>query len=381
MHTCHRMLTALTVASLLLVAVSAHAGTLFVPGDYPTIQQALDAALPGDDVLVGPGTYAQSTNGESFPLNMQDDVPLSSQSGPDVTTIDAEGSSRVVTCDGVSATIQGFTITGGYASGVAPNDTGGGLLCRNSHVTLIDCRFIGNVADYEGGGICGDSVGGQCSLTVLYCVFIGNDGGLNGGGINASFVNPLLIHGSDFYDNHVIDHGGGFACFDSPARVDSCLFAGNRSELSGGGANVMGGGVQEFVGCTFAENWAASTGSAVQLGFGRSATALEHSIFSFNDGGQAISGGPSTMICCDVYGNPGGDWTPNISGWYGMNGNDSLDPLFCWTENLDPYTLFDESPCAPGNTPGCGLIGARGVGCTASPVQVSTWGAVKALYR
>jgi hypothetical protein len=34
--------------------------TLTVPGDHPTIQEAVDAAQPGDTVLVGPGTYREA---------------------------------------------------------------------------------------------------------------------------------------------------------------------------------------------------------------------------------------------------------------------------------------------------------------------------------
>lgn len=39
---------------------AAHAAKLHVPKDFPTIQQAIDAAAPGDVILVAPGTYPET---------------------------------------------------------------------------------------------------------------------------------------------------------------------------------------------------------------------------------------------------------------------------------------------------------------------------------
>ena len=45
------------VFSLLAGVQAVLASTLHVPAQYPTIQDGLDAAMPGDIVLVAPGTY------------------------------------------------------------------------------------------------------------------------------------------------------------------------------------------------------------------------------------------------------------------------------------------------------------------------------------
>jgi hypothetical protein len=44
-------------ALFVLGAVEAHATNIRIPGDQPTIQAGLDAAVAGDTVLVGCGTY------------------------------------------------------------------------------------------------------------------------------------------------------------------------------------------------------------------------------------------------------------------------------------------------------------------------------------
>jgi hypothetical protein len=46
-------------------APGASGTTLEVPGDHPTIQAAVDAAEPGDLILVGPGTYAEEVSVET----------------------------------------------------------------------------------------------------------------------------------------------------------------------------------------------------------------------------------------------------------------------------------------------------------------------------
>jgi hypothetical protein len=57
------------------------------------------------------------------------------------------------------------------------------------------------------------------------------------------------------------------------------------------------------------------------------------------------------------------------------------DPLFCDLADED-LTLRGDSPCLPANNPWGELIGAHEQGCEAPiPVEDTSWGAVKALYR
>jgi len=90
------------------------------------------------------------------------------------------------------------------------------------------------------------------------------------------------------------------------------------------------------------------------------------------------------VACNNSWGNIEWDYHPDCDS-LGVSGNISENPLFC-RPDLDDYSIASESPCAPENSGGCGLIGAFDVGCTATSVQeahhVQTdWGSIKKLFR
>jgi hypothetical protein len=68
--------------------------------------------------------------------------------------------------------------------------------------------------------------------------------------------------------------------------------------------------------------------------------------------------------------------------------NFEMDPQFCGGPGSGNYFIQSDSPCAPGNAPppldeicGLRLIGALPVGCGTVPVEHTTWGRIKSMYR
>jgi Right handed beta helix region len=242
---------------------------LNVPDFYTTIQFALDAASPGDTVMVAPGTYSEHD------LAMKSGVVLLGQPGETANTvIDGNALGPVINCIGVDAdaTIGNFTITNG------DNGTGGGIYCFDSHLQIANCILHSNHAG-EGGAIYFD---------------------------NAS---PTLEN-LTIYGNEVIGYGGGLLCNNSTPYIQNTIIA--------------------------------------------------------NNGGQAVhcssNPGIPTLVCCNLFGNTGGDWHGAIQDQGGMNNNISSDPMFCSPDDYNFKIQYD-SPCGEEQNPACDLIGACPVGC------------------
>ncbi|MBN1669735.1 MAG: right-handed parallel beta-helix repeat-containing protein [Kiritimatiellae bacterium] len=136
-----------------VLVTPAAAAVLYVPGTYPTIQQTLDAASPGDTILVAPGTYT-----ENLAWPSTDGIRLIGVAGWAGTTIDGTGNGRVVVLGrGLTraTVLKGFTVTGGRMN--TPTNLGCGILVQDSSPTIRGNLIAGNVGDgiswSHGGGI------------------------------------------------------------------------------------------------------------------------------------------------------------------------------------------------------------------------------------
>jgi hypothetical protein len=180
---------------------------------YLAIQDALDDPffLPGDIVLVWPGTYVENVNTGGVESH------LVAVEGPAVTTIDGGGLGPAVDlslADGSSVT--GFTITGGTAQ------FGGGVtLFGTDSATLTRNVITGNSA-LSGGGLAA------------------------GGGIDAYNSNSLTITDNLVVGNHADGRGGGIhleECFGSEVSFNTV--AGNSV---GTGGSSYGAGIALWLG-------------------------------------------------------------------------------------------------------------------------------------
>jgi len=248
------------VLVLLSAGQAADGGIIKVPLEYPTIQAAIDSASNGDEIWVSPGIYNEAINFNGKA------VRLSSMSGPDVTTIDANGIAgayHVVQCvngEGPDTVLEGFTITGGNANGlVYPDDCGGGMYNNDSGPTVTNCIFTDNAAVYGGGGMYNYDYSWP---TVTNCVFIGNTTTGVGGGMGNEYGSHSSVTDCNFINN-TANWGGGMYNYESNPSVNNCTFSDNTANDGGGVLNEGSGPM--VTNCTLSGNEAIDGGGMINL--------------------------------------------------------------------------------------------------------------------
>jgi hypothetical protein len=362
----------LSATILLAASVSGAAATRLVPGQYETIQAAIDACADGDTVVVAPGRYAENINFHGRNIVLRSNDPKS----PDVvadTIIDGGRNGSVVTYDsGESSTclLTGFTITNGQGQ------YGGGIYCADSSPTVADCVIVDNTTNHwtEGGGIyCTSS-----SPNIHNCTISNNFPTGNGGGICCYWnSNPAIVN-CTIASNRVTgsQRGGGIYCDRSAPTVVACVIRDNVTcgisggepvvtdcviSNNGGAAGIVHTGGQitrciisgntdhglwecsgAIVNCVIADNHGYEDGAGVA----RCKGPIENCIISGNmaptasGGGIDITASSSTISNCIITGNWASRRGGGIYGWF--DGDVTLRNCIVWNNRLPGQTELNE---------------------------------------
>ncbi len=345
-------------------------------GDFLTIQEGIDAAANGDEVVVCDGTYTGDGNKNlDFGGKL---ITVRSETGPDDCIIDCAGSGRGFCFDSgatTDAVIDGFAIINGNAT------LGGGVYCVNSSSpTIANCTISGHEG-YVGAGVyCND----HCSPTLINCRISDNAVSGGGGGIYCrEYCNPTIIS-STIAENSADGYGGAVYCMaNSHPTFANCTISGNAAQ-SCGGAIYCGHSDLTFTNCMILANAARSYwygnielannssvtianctivrntgwgGPSITIHATNSSVAITNSIIwdSFQAHFGLFGNSSLTVSYSDIQGGEDTVWCldPNTCTLNWGPGNIDADPSFV---QADAHLLVD-SPCVDAGDPNSDYAG------------------------
>ncbi len=317
-HRVHGLLMALGV----LVPMASQAVVLTVPGAYPTIQGAIDAAPAGATVRVSPGTYREN-------LRIQKALKLVSTDGAESTILDGSAKDVVIWVYGAgdgseAVTISGFTITNGrnlFDGGNAQTPgTGGGVRAENVVATIVDNTITHNAA-CRGGGIFTQTItvsirrntirqnNAECGGDQVAGVFL-NGGGSTpselthnliaghrfGGGVRVNSVDSVRIASNIFRNNHAPEYGGALSVYSSSAEIVDNTFVNNSTPYGGGGLLLQTDGQTNKARVrnnTFRDNNSADGSAALLRSY------YDQAIRFVNN--EASANSPAALVSCEAF--------------------------------------------------------------------------------
>ena len=204
-------------------------------GDFTVIQQAVDAAAPGDSILVGEGRFTEhapfSVPGwteEVYVAIQTDDLTLIGQ-GPDLTIIGPDAPNHDPATEAPKA-IVGVFISELRVTNITVENTRDGLYRSEGHLFLQNCIFrnceVGLIGSPENG------------MNVEYCQFIDN----NSSGISTfPPAQDISVRNSHFTNDTANINFNGTV----NAYVYDCIVQGGTGGIQF--ADYSGGGVYDWL--------------------------------------------------------------------------------------------------------------------------------------
>lgn len=323
----------LIVVLIVLFSLPAMGTIINVPVDYDSIQTAILFSNNGDTVLVADGIYAENINFSGKA------ILLTSQNGPDYTTIEMQPGVPAVTFnqgEGRSSILSGFTIDG--------DSSLYGIHINNASPTIynniVKNHEVGIRVDNGGSPLIRKNEITLCSHSVYPPH--------NGGGIRMQGADGALIDSNEIHHNYANVAGGIYLYQCANVTVERNLIYSNSSVYIGGLEISTCDSIRVYNN-TLVDN----TSNDINLGSINCSVSnyvtVAGNISAFNNeyGICAYQDNPNLVTRYnDVYGNNPG----NYLNWSPGTGSISADPLFIDPAN-DNYNLGGSSPCINAGDP------------------------------
>jgi hypothetical protein len=316
---------------IFLLLISAQAalaaeGILYVAEDgncggptpcYETLQEAVDAALPGDEIRVAAGTYPLSAGVDQIALvekslTIRGGFTNGNWTTPDPeanpTILNALGQGRAMVISGtVEVTVDGLHMTYGNADGLGGatdgSDAGGALYINGADVTLLHSWIMTSTTPSDGAGGGMYVIGSPTGFLMEDCIVQGNYANTGGGvylrEITSTLTNNLIQNN----DNEDFGSGAGLRIYNGYASLSGNLISSNEG---GNGAGIAINGAEVRMDHNTIENnttWAGGGGILI----GSATVLMEQNLLQGNSaqkgGGMDVGSSTLTMLFNTLLGN------------------------------------------------------------------------------
>jgi hypothetical protein len=312
------MKKAILAAALLFLVSASFGADLLVPGQFPTIQAAVDTAVTGDTVIIAPGTYTGFGN---CVISISGKIITIRSTDPNDPAII---SSTIIDCNALFAggfnissnsIIEGLTII----NGIARYHSGAGIYVSSSYSPVIcNCIINNNTSLYLGGGIYSEGnptisgciiTGNQAShgggiyinkgsAIINKCVITENLSSYYGGGIYVYSQGSLTISDCTITGNQAYNGPGGGIHINTnkgPVTINKCVITKNSSSSYGGGIDTYTEGSLTISGCTIGENQA-SNGAGGGIYINKGAATFNNCVITKNSSSSYGGGIYSSLV-------------------------------------------------------------------------------------
>jgi len=209
---------------LATVAPVLAASTIHVPGDYDTIQEAIDAASDGDTILVAAGLYEVNVEiDKSLTLKgAQAGVDARTRSGPETIIEPDEGTGiRIITATDRVVVVDGLTVRNAEHGIATPEPT------MADDITIRNVRVL-NPSEF------GISPTFTTTTTVEYCYV---EGAIQA--INAGALVPFEPTVATFRNNEIVNSQFGFTGYLKDSLIEGNLVRDFATEGVGIGGQLI----------------------------------------------------------------------------------------------------------------------------------------------